>query len=61
VIAGANDALALAIGDLFWITVVAGVVGLACTLALRDLPLRTARELRAEAPSPAELELSAGA
>jgi EmrB/QacA subfamily drug resistance transporter len=61
VIAGANDALALAIADLFWITVVAGVVGLACTLALRDLPLRTARELRAEETTPAELELSAGA
>jgi EmrB/QacA subfamily drug resistance transporter len=48
VIAGANDAMALAIGDLFWITVAAGVVGLICTLALHDLPLKTARELRAE-------------
>ena len=61
IIGGANDALALAIGDLFWITVIAGVVGLACTLLLRDMPLRTARELREEAGAPAELELSAGA
>ncbi|MGA8922752.1 MAG: hypothetical protein WB682_06365, partial [Candidatus Dormiibacterota bacterium] len=49
VIAGANDALALSIGDLFWITLVAGVLGLACTLILRDLPLRTAAELRSVA------------
>jgi len=49
VIAGSNDALALAIGDLFWITVVAGIFGLGFTLILRDLPLRTARELRADA------------
>jgi hypothetical protein len=49
VIAGANDALALAIGDLFWITVIAGVLGFLCTLMLRDLPLKTARELRAQA------------
>jgi EmrB/QacA subfamily drug resistance transporter len=40
VIAGANDALALAIGDLFWITIVAGALGLVCTLVLRDRPLR---------------------
>ncbi|HKV89278.1 MAG TPA: MDR family MFS transporter [Candidatus Dormibacteraeota bacterium] len=48
VIAGANDALALAIGDLFWVTVVAGVLGLLFTLSLRDLPLKTAREFRAQ-------------
>ncbi len=46
VIAGTNNALALAIGDLFWITIVAGVLGLAFTLILRDLPLRSAAELR---------------
>ena len=46
VIAGANNALALSIGDLFWITLVAGALGLACTLILRDLPLRSAAELR---------------
>jgi hypothetical protein len=51
VIAGANNALALSIGDLFWITLVAGVLGLACTLALRDLPLRSAAELRSAGPN----------
>ena len=55
VIAGANNALALAIGDLFWITIVAGALGLVCTLILRDLPLRTAAELQGEPPAaPAE-------
>ena len=49
VIAGANDALALAIGDLFWITIIAGVVGLGCTLILRDLPLRSAAEMQSVA------------
>jgi len=49
IIAGANDALALSIGDLFWITIVSGVLGLAFTLLLRDLPLRSAAELRSEA------------
>jgi EmrB/QacA subfamily drug resistance transporter len=48
VIAGANEALALAIGDLFWVTTIAGVLGLAFTLMLRDRPLRSAREIRAE-------------
>src|ERR1700730_5427724 len=47
VIAGANDAMALAIGDLFWITIVAGVLGLAFTLVLRDLPLRSVAEMQA--------------
>jgi hypothetical protein len=46
VIAGANNALALSIGDLFWITIISGVLGLACTLMLRDRPLRSAAELR---------------
>lgn len=49
VIAGANNALALAIGDIFWITVVAGVLGLTFTLILRDRPLRTAEQIRASA------------
>jgi EmrB/QacA subfamily drug resistance transporter len=49
IIAGANQAFALAIGDLFWVTVVSGVLGLAFTLMLRDRPLRSAREIRAEA------------
>jgi EmrB/QacA subfamily drug resistance transporter len=46
IIAGANNALALAIGDLFWITIVSGVLGLVFTLILRDRPLRSAAELR---------------
>ncbi|HSS94018.1 MAG TPA: MDR family MFS transporter [Candidatus Dormibacteraeota bacterium] len=45
---GANTALALSIGDLFWVTVVAGALGLACTLLLRDRPLRSASELRSD-------------
>ena len=49
VIEGANNALALAIGDLFWITIVAGALGLVCTLILRDLPLRTAADLQVDA------------
>ena len=49
VIAGANEALALAIGDLFWVTFIAAVLGLSFTLMLRDRPLRSAREIRAEA------------
>jgi len=49
IIESANNALALAIGDLFWITIVSGVLGLVCTLLLRDRPLRTAAELRSGA------------
>ena len=49
VIAGANNALALSIGDLFWITIVSGVLGLGFTLLLRDRPLKTAEELRSVA------------
>ena len=47
VIAGANDDMTLAIGDLFWITIVAGVLGLAFTVVLRDLPLRSVAEMQA--------------
>jgi hypothetical protein len=49
IIEGANNALALSIGDLFWITIVSGVLGLGWTLLLRDRPLRTAAELRSAA------------
>ncbi len=48
IIAAANEAFSLAIGDLFWVTVIAGAVGLAFTLVLQDLPLRSAREIRVE-------------
>jgi EmrB/QacA subfamily drug resistance transporter len=49
VIAAANNALALSIGDLFWITIISGVLGLACCLLLRDRPLRSGKELRSGA------------
>jgi EmrB/QacA subfamily drug resistance transporter len=49
VIAAANDALALSIADLFWITIISGVLGLACCLLLRDRPLRSGSELRSGA------------
>ena len=49
VIAAANNALALSIGDLFWITIVSGILGLACCLLLRDRPLRSGSELRSGA------------
>jgi EmrB/QacA subfamily drug resistance transporter len=49
IVEAANNALALSIGDLFWITIVSGVLGLACTLVLRDRPLRNAAELRSGA------------
>ena len=49
IITAANQALALAIGDLFWVAVISGLLGLGFTLMLRDRPLRSARELRAEA------------
>jgi hypothetical protein len=55
IIAGANEALALAIGDLFWVTTIAGVLGLAFTLMLRDRALRSASDIRAEA-SGAQME-----
>ena len=49
IIAAANNAIALSIGDLFWITIVSGALGLACCLLLRDRPLRSAAELRSGA------------
>jgi MFS family permease len=49
IVAGADNALALAIADLFWVTVAAGVVGLFFTLLLQDKPLRSAAEYRADA------------
>jgi len=52
VIAAANNALALSIGDLFWITIVSGVLGLACCLMLRDRPLKSGTELRSGAIAP---------
>ncbi|HEV2027961.1 MAG TPA: hypothetical protein VGS16_05435 [Candidatus Dormibacteraeota bacterium] len=51
VIAAAKNALALSIGDHFWVTIVAGVLGLACCLMLRDRPLTSTAELRSGAAS----------
>jgi EmrB/QacA subfamily drug resistance transporter len=56
IIAGANNAMALAIGDLFWITIVAGLLGLAFTLLLRDLPLRSIAEMQALGGQPEAVE-----
>jgi EmrB/QacA subfamily drug resistance transporter len=59
IIAGIKDALAAAVGGLFWITLGAGLLALGCTLLLRDTRLRGGQELRreviaaAEAPVPA--------
>jgi EmrB/QacA subfamily drug resistance transporter len=49
VIAAANNTMALSIGDLFWVTVAAGVLALACTLMLRDIPLPSSASLRSDA------------
>src|SRR6202140_2197900 len=49
IITAANNALALSIGYLFWITIISGVLGLACCLLLRDRPLRSGSELRSGA------------
>jgi hypothetical protein len=57
IIAAANEAFSLAIGELFWVTVIAGALGLAFTLVLQDLPLRSARDIRAEV-SGAQRELA---
>ena len=57
IIAAANEAFSLAIGDLFWVTVIAGALGVAFTLVLKDLPLASAREIRAEV-SGAQRELA---
>jgi EmrB/QacA subfamily drug resistance transporter len=49
VIAAANNTMALSIGDLFWVTVAAGVLALACSLMLRDIPLPSSASLRSDA------------
>ncbi|MDQ6789168.1 MAG: MFS transporter [Candidatus Dormibacteraeota bacterium] len=59
--AGIQDALAAAVAELFWITIVAGLLALACTLVLRDVTLRSGQDRRREsltaeeasAPAPA--------
>jgi hypothetical protein len=56
--AGIKDALAASVAELFWITIVAGLLALVCTLVLRDVTLRSGQERRresldAEEPAPA--------
>ncbi len=43
IVAGANDAFAIATGEAFWMAVIAGTVGLIITLGLRDLKLKQVR------------------
>jgi EmrB/QacA subfamily drug resistance transporter len=52
VIAGIHDAVALAIADLSWLTVGAGIAALVCTLAIREVALAGGRQLREQ---PAEV------
>ncbi|HEX6508292.1 MAG TPA: MDR family MFS transporter [Chloroflexota bacterium] len=40
IVAGVHDAFAIAVGDVFWLTVGAGVVALFAVLAIQDRPLR---------------------
>jgi hypothetical protein len=64
--AGVKDAIAAAVSELFWITLVAGVLALACMLLLRDVRLRSGQEMRrealaaGEAPAPAPVALPGG-
>jgi EmrB/QacA subfamily drug resistance transporter len=55
IVAGIQDALAAAVAQLFWITLIAGAVGLVCTLLLGDVRLRGGQELRREAMAAGEL------
>ncbi len=58
ILAGINDAFAISVANLYWISLPAAGLALLCTLALRDLRLRGAAELRQElapAPTPARV------
>ena len=58
ILAGINDAFAISVANLYWISLAAAGLALLCTLALRDLRLRGAAELRqqlASAPTPARV------
>jgi EmrB/QacA subfamily drug resistance transporter len=48
IVTGVHEAFTSAVASLFWITLVAGALALVCTLILRDLPLRSATDLRQE-------------
>jgi EmrB/QacA subfamily drug resistance transporter len=46
IVAGIHDAVALAIGDISWLTVAAGAAALVCTVAIREVPLPSGQRLR---------------
>jgi EmrB/QacA subfamily drug resistance transporter len=57
IVTAVHEAFTVAVANLFWISLIAGAMALVCTLILRDIPLRSATELRqetlAEAPQAA--------
>lgn len=48
IVTGVHQAVALAVGNLFWLTMAAGAAALLCTLALKEVPLRGGPALRQE-------------
>lgn len=46
IVQGIHGALSVAIGELFWLTVAAGLAALICVLLLEELPLRSGAALR---------------
>jgi hypothetical protein len=48
IVAAVQEAFTSAVANLFWIPLVAGAMALVCTLILRDVPLRSAADLRQE-------------
>jgi EmrB/QacA subfamily drug resistance transporter len=66
IMAGVKDAIAAAVSELFWITLVAGLLALVCMLLLRDVRLRSGQEMRrealaaGEAPAPAAVASPGG-
>jgi hypothetical protein len=61
IIAGIKDALAAAVAELFWITFIAGLLALGCTLILHDTRLRGGQELRRESLGVTEESVAAPA
>jgi EmrB/QacA subfamily drug resistance transporter len=60
IIAGINDAFADGVASLFWVAVAAGVLAMVCTLALRDMRLRGAADMRRELSATGEPPAQAG-
>jgi EmrB/QacA subfamily drug resistance transporter len=56
IVTGVHQAVALAVGNLFWLTLAAGAAALLCTLALKEVPLRGGPALREEHAAPADEE-----